>query len=91
MAIQVQIPAALAATHNFIMDHDPHDIEEYLAGNDEEDLDPNPGQPTANEFGTLADGVVTQVEKDRATSKQDEIAQAMWNDYQAILRQRGEL
>ena len=42
VAIQAQIPCVLAATHNFIMDHDPHNIEEHLT-DDEDDLDPNPG------------------------------------------------
>ena len=42
MAIQAQIPCVLAATHNFIMDHDPHNIEEHLT-DDEDNLDPNPG------------------------------------------------
>ena len=42
MSIQAQVPPALAALHNFIMDHDPHDIEEYLAG-DDTDFDPIPG------------------------------------------------
>jgi hypothetical protein len=32
MNIQVKIPPALAALHNFILDHNPHDIDEYLSG-----------------------------------------------------------
>ncbi|KAF8156547.1 hypothetical protein B0H34DRAFT_658132, partial [Crassisporium funariophilum] len=79
MAIQAKAPPGLAATHNFIMDHDPGDINECF---DEEDLDPNPGHPQENEFGTLADGAVTQAEKDRATEMRNDIAEAMWNDYQ---------
>lgn len=66
MAVQAQIPPVLAATHNFIMDHDPHNIEEHLT-DDEDDLDPNPGQPMANEFRTLANRAVTWAEKERAT------------------------
>lgn len=89
MSIQAQIPPALAGLHNFILDHDPNDIDEYLTGNDEEDLDPNPGQPQENMFGTLADRAVTRAEKDRATRARDEIAEAMWRDYQAVLRDRG--
>lgn len=85
MAIQAQIPPALATTHNFIMDHDPHDIEEHLTGNNEDDLNPNPGQLIANEFRMLADGAVTQAEKERATDNRDGIAQAMWDNYQATL------
>ena len=91
MAIQAQIPPALAETHNFIMDHHPHNIEEHLTGNDENDLDPNPGQPMENEFRTLANRAVTQAEKERVMHNRDGIAQAMWDDYQATLRERGEL
>jgi hypothetical protein len=58
MTIQAKVPPALAASHNFIMDHDSGDIDEYLEDN-EGDLDPNPGQPSENELGTLADGAVT--------------------------------
>jgi hypothetical protein len=54
MAIQAQIPPGLAATHNFIMDNDPRDIDNYLTGNLTDDLDPNPGVVVENEFGTLA-------------------------------------
>jgi len=88
MDIQAKVPPALAASHNFIMDHDPGHINDYLEDN-EDNLDPNPGQPLENEFGTLADGAVMQAEKDRATEKRDNIAQAMWNDYQRVLGVRG--
>lgn len=87
MSVQAQVPPGLAATHNFILDVDPHDIDNYLDG-DRDDLDPNPGQPQANEFGTLAAGAVTRTEKNRATSKRDDIAQAMWDDYQQVMRER---
>jgi len=85
MAVQAKVPPALAASHNFIMDHDPGDLNEYLEDN-ENDLDPNPGQPLKNEFGMLATGAVTRTEKNRATVKRDSIAQAMWDDYQDILQ-----
>jgi len=45
----------------------------------------------ANEFRTLADGAVTQAEKERATDSWDGIAQVMWVNYQATLQERGEL
>jgi len=76
MFIQAQVPPALAALHNFIMKHDPIDIEQYLTGNDD-DLDPNPGQPHVNEFGNLADGAVTRREKLRAKATRDQIAESM--------------
>ena len=88
MSIQAQVPPALAALHNFIMDHDPHDIEEYLAG-DDTDFDPIPGQ--RHNFGGLADGAVTRAEKARATVLRDHIAEKMWEDYQTILMARENL
>jgi len=88
MTIQAKVPPALATSYNFIVDHDPGDIGKYLEDN-EDDLDPNPRQPLKNQFGTLADGAVTQAEKDRATVKRDSIAQAMWNHYQRVLWMRG--
>lgn len=88
MTVQAKVPPGLAATHNFIMDVDPTDIEEYLTGDDEQDLDPNPGQVRDNAFGILADGAVTQAEKERATTLRDQIAEEMWRDYQEELRRR---
>jgi hypothetical protein len=94
MSIQAKIPPALAALHNFIIDHDPQDIDEYLSGDPrsddihEDDLDPNPGQPQNNEFGRLADGAVTQAEKARATIARNQIAEVMWVDYQRVQENR---
>jgi hypothetical protein len=88
MSIQAQVPPALAAMHNFIMKHDPNDINHYLTGNTDDDLDPNPGQPQANEFGSLADGAVTRREKGRATEARNQIAESMWRSYQAVLEDR---
>lgn len=90
MAVQVQVPPALAALHNFIMDHDPDDVNQFL-NSDEGDLDPNPGAMRENDFGLLADGAVTQAERNRATQLQDRIAQQMWESYQAELEARGRI
>ena len=87
MNIQAKVPPALAALHNFILDHDPHNINEYLSNNPQDDLDPNPGQPQDNEFGELADGAVTRLEKERAITAWNQIAELMWRDY---LRMRAE-
>lgn len=91
MEIQAKIPPALAATHNFIMEHDPEDIDEYLEDN-ANDLDPNPGAPHEHDFGVLFDRAVTAQEKNRATEARDRLAQSMWEDYQQVcqgLEQRG--
>ena len=90
MAIQAQVPPGLAALHNFIMDTDPYDIDHYLSGNLEVDLDPNPGVVAENEFGQLANRAVSRAEKERAMRKRDQIAQAMWNDYETRLRAAGQ-
>jgi len=60
MAIQAQIPAACAALHNFIMDHDPNDVEDLLAAHGEPDI---PGTSNWEQFGTLAEQQVTHHEK----------------------------
>ena len=88
MTVQAKVHPALAALHNFIMKHDPNDIEQYLTRNNDDDLDPNSGQPQANEFGDLADGAVTQREKLWAKAARDQIAESMWRDYQAVLENR---
>lgn len=87
MDIQAHIPPALAATHNFIMKHDPTDIDDYDVG-----PDPNPGFIPDRDPRELADGATTHAEKARAEFKQDEIAQAMWESYQALalILERGE-
>jgi hypothetical protein len=86
MDIQARIPPATAAIHNFILDHDPQEVEEVS-----ETPDPNPGNlPAERDFGTLARGPANSAEKARAKRKRDQIAQEMWNSYQAILAERGE-
>lgn len=90
MSIQAQIPPGLAALHNFIMDTDPYDIDHYLSGNLEDDIDPNPGMVVENEFGRLADSAVSRAERERATANRDQIAEAMWDNYEARLRANGE-
>lgn len=87
MAVQAQIPPAICALHNFILNHDPRDIDHYLSGN-EDDLDPTPGQAQDNDFGLLASTAVTAAEREGATAHRDRIAEQMWNDYQKLLTQR---
>lgn len=86
MDVQARIPPALAAVHNFIWEHDWDDIQSYGDTVDEE-----PGRLPATElqFGTLSQGPANQAEKDHASQHRDELAQAMWDDYQQILLERG--
>jgi len=86
MDIQARIPPAMAAIHNFILDHDAQEEEEIS-----ETPDPNPGNlPAEWDFGTLARGPPNRAEKAYAKEKRDRIAQEMWDSYQAILAEHGE-
>jgi hypothetical protein len=76
MDLQACLPAALAAIHNFIRDLDPIDLDNF-----EEALDIEPGWHS----GDLADGVPQRAEKERANRRCDEIADAMWVQYQQHL------
>jgi hypothetical protein len=84
LAIQSRVPPALAALHNFIMEHDYEDLEE-LTGNIE---DPIPGYQVT--YGNLATTRPNRAEKLRSEAFRDQIAQDMWDSYQAILREREE-
>ena len=85
MVIQARIPPALAGIHNFIIYHDPTEVEDMV------DIpDPTPGNvPPEQSFGLLASGAPNQAERTRAKEKRDQIAQAMWESYQAILAEQG--
>ena len=72
--IVARLPPALAALHNFIRIHDPDEIGEFLQE------DPVEPRPVARE---LADGFPNAAERQAANVRQDEIAQAMWAQYQA--------
>ena len=86
MDIQACLPPSTAAIHNFILHHDPIEVEEIMSL---ETPDPNPGnRPAEQDFGTLACGPLNSAEKAWAKEKRDEIAQKMWESYQAILAER---
>ncbi|KAG6892224.1 hypothetical protein C0992_001411 [Termitomyces sp. T32_za158] len=73
--------------HNFIMKHDPYDIEDLLDDPDIEDPDPG----IFDDSGDLSEGVFEREERDRATAKRDMIAQKMWDQYQQYLLDHPEL
>ena len=79
MDIQAQIPPALCAIHNFIREHDRHELTHF----DEDTVDLNSGGP--QDWGTLMSGTVQAAEKTRADARRDVIAEKMWQDYQAYL------
>jgi hypothetical protein len=84
MSIQARVPPGLAVLHNFIMTHDPADIEEYLT-------DPNLVDPQPGTQGILAEGYVEHAEQECATEARDSIVQVMWDQYQQYLREHPEV
>jgi hypothetical protein len=81
LAVQARIPAALCTLHNFIRHHDP-----------EEGALPklsDAGHHNAYQDATADQGEVEgEVEEGGGNARRDEIAQAMWDDYQRILAER---
>ncbi|SRR6266576_3813981 len=101
MEIQACIPAALAAIHNFIRINDSEDVKLTLpvsveaenhrfggvaAGDDELGRD----LPRAARGGEPDDNAPLPAEGSTATERRDQIAQAMWVQYQEVLRARVE-
>ena len=87
LSTQAKIPGAIAALHNFIHVHDPDDLAHDDGDNSDdsetEDFEyfntgDNPITPES------LGGHISQAEKDRASAKRDEIAMAMWNDYEEL-------
>ncbi|KAF7318629.1 putative transposase [Mycena chlorophos] len=92
MEVQAQIPSALVALHNFIIEHDNTDLDRWII--DEQATDGLRGFVGLQgddeiDFGLAAASTrVGSQEKRRAERKRDNIAQAMWTDYQRILEDR---
>ena len=76
---QAKIPLTLGALHNFIHIHDPTDEaetpEDYMAGDGQA---PHIAEINVKHLGTH----ISQAEKDQACITRDNIAKAMWADYQ---------
>lgn len=86
MKFQAMLPAALAALHNFILRYDFTEMEEVteqIVASSTAYLDRQPLSP--EQFGELAVSVPGRAERRRVKRKRDEIAQAMWDDYQTFL------
>lgn len=78
---QVCLPPALAALHNFTCEHDLDDLAEY-----QDAEDPQPGACQCLEgAGELARGLPKAPEQNQAVRRWDQIAQAMWVQYQEEL------
>ena len=84
--VQAQIPAALCAIHNFIRIHDGEEEEK----GEEEDGDDIVDQQ--NDAGDLfvRQGEGQRAENDAVVARRNNIAQKMWQEYQAILQTRQE-
>jgi hypothetical protein len=80
MDLQARIPAALAAIHNFIRIHDPDELTSFT-----EPADLERGFVS----GELAAGLTRTAERRWANVRRDDIAAAMWVQYQAELQCRG--
>jgi hypothetical protein len=75
MAIQACIPPALAASHNFIQIHDDDKLQDFA-----DILEDIPG---LDSFGELMICPPRPAESRQAAQTQENIVQAMWDDYQA--------
>jgi hypothetical protein len=79
LEVQAKIPAALAALHNFISIHNPHD---------------QPISSTTSDNVRMYDNVdedftLTGAEPDDTDLRRDVIAQKMWDDYLHLCEERG--
>ena len=81
MDLQVRLPPALTAIHNFIRDLDPTDLSDFT---EVEDI--QPGWCS----GDLADALPHRAERERANNRRDNIANAMWVQYQQYLAAGGD-
>ncbi|KAF9554698.1 hypothetical protein CPC08DRAFT_766532 [Agrocybe pediades] len=75
--VEPRIPPAVAAVHNFILDHDPDDIYRYREAFS--DIDVLPGT-----YGVLGTGPARRPEIMRATIRREGIAEDMWRNYQEL-------
>ena len=77
LEIQARIPAALAAMQNFIRSHDPKDE----------------GPQTANDniihYNSGSGDEAGPTVAPKEDEQRDQIAQAMWDDYQRVCKERG--
>jgi len=83
MEIQVLIPSALAALHNFIRQYDPKDLDTLDENLPNFEMDINPAST-----GELGTGPATSNEREQANSRRDMIAGAMWEQYRGEVERR---
>lgn len=89
METQAQIPSALVALHNFILEHDESDLDRWIVDEQATDLLPGARRTQPVDFGRLSSSDrVLGAEKARAEQMRDQLANAMWTDYQQMLQER---
>ena len=81
MRIQAQVPAALAALHNFIRQYDPEEIRMFK---DDQPFEfPIGAHPEST--GELGRGRITPHKRAQANERRDRIAADMWEQYRLYL------
>ena len=89
MDIQALIPCRLAAVHNFILENNSEDLDNYL-----EPFDINKG-PQSNggdwQQGERGEEAIPRAKKEWASQFHDEIVTQMWESYQQFLRDHPEV
>ena len=85
-SVQAQIPAALCAIHNFIRIHDG---EEDKEDEEDEEEDIVVQQNNAGDL-YVRQGEGQRAENDAVVARRNNIAQKMWEEYQAYLQTRQE-
>jgi hypothetical protein len=68
---QARLASALAVVHNFIMIHNPSDS----------DFIEDDGNQVQGEIRRVEEHVISQEERGRAAERREQIAQAMWRNY----------
>lgn len=76
---QTKLVLAICALHNFVRSYDPDDIAQY----DLEELEREVPRTHNSELGHH----VSHAETTRANSRRDEIARAMWQQYQEFINE----
>lgn len=99
LKFQAQLIPCLCVVHNFILMHEPEDtsIEVWRQDNSNSgDMQPGAqrdtmgeGEEDYNEDSMNRLEYITDEERLRASEFRDNMAEEMWNDYQAELRRRG--
>lgn len=81
--IQAQIPTALCAIHNFIRQHEPEELPAIVDNLPESDYLDHTHDLSAVEL-------IEEDSQSQPSIRRDQIAQAMWEDYQHVLLERAE-